>query len=343
MFEKTLNLKQKNANDSPGETGYRTDLAAVHEELAALLANNLKLMKEAEECHRKALTVLDTLAVDFPRQASYRAEAGWVHRRLAFVLMGLPGRFTDARQEHEQDISVFRTLAAEFPSHPAWMEQLAQGHRAWGRDLWKLGRREESEKSLGEAVQVLEKSSIRFPDAIPSHSALLAETLAALGRMLASTGRAHDAEREFRKALELAPGNAVIQNDLAWLLATCPEPELCVAAGALASAKRAIELAPNEGGYWNTLGVAHYRAGDWKAALQALNKSNELLKGNELSFNAFFIAMAHWQMGNKDEARTWFDRAVDWMVQHKPNDRELQRFRSEAEALLKIEAKSPRK
>ena len=92
-------------------------------------------------------------------------------------------------------------------------------------------------------------------------------------------------------------------------------------------------------GHWNTLGVAHYHAVNWKAATVALKKSDELLKGNELSFNAFFLAMAHWQLGNKDEARKWYDQAVGWMEKNKPHDEELRRFRAEAEALLKIEKK----
>ena len=86
--------------------------------------------------------------------------------------------------------------------------------------------------------------------------------------------------------------------------------------------------------FWNTLGVAHYRAGDWKAAVRALQKSNELLKGNELSFNAFFLAMAHWQLGNKAEARRWHDEAVGWMEKKKPQDEELLRFQAESKQLL---------
>src|SRR5205823_14947288 len=65
--------------------------------------------------------------------------------------------------------------------------------------------------------------------------------------------------------------------------------------------KKAVNLAPQEGNNWNTLGVAHYRAGDPKAAIAALEKSDELLKGNDLSFNAFFLAMTQWQLGRSEE------------------------------------------
>ena len=43
--------------------------------------------------------------------------------------------------------------------------------------------------------------------------------------------------------------------------------------------------------------------------------------------------MAHWQLGHKDEARQWYDKAVEWM-KNNPADDELTRFRAEADELL---------
>ena len=100
---------------------------------------------------------------------------------------------------------------------------------------------------------------------------------------------------------------------------------------------KAVELAPEGGNSWNTLGVANSRAGDWNAAVGALKKSNELLRSNGLSFNAFFLSMAEWQLGNKDEARKWYDQAVQWMEKNQPQNEELRRFRAEAAEILKIE------
>src|SRR5208283_2341780 len=100
-------------------------------------------------------------------------------------------------------------------------------------------------------------------------------------------------------------------------------------------AKKAVALAPKEGGYWNTLGVAHYRAGGWKAAIEALSQSTKL--GGENACDSFFMAMAHWQLGDMEQARKWNDRAVGWMEKNDPKNEELGRFRVEAEDLLKIE------
>ena len=77
-------------------------------------------------------------------------------------------------------------------------------------------------------------------------------------------------------------------------------------------AKEAVELKPQEGRIGNTLGTALYRAGRWKEGIETLEKANQLAGGKHFSFNAFFLAMAHWQLGDKGEARKWHDRAVDW-------------------------------
>jgi serine/threonine protein kinase/tetratricopeptide (TPR) repeat protein len=139
-----------------------------------------------------------------------------------------------------------------------------------------------------------------------------------------------------RKAVEFELDNAFISNRLAWILATCSEGKLRVPKEAVARASKAVQLAPGVGTYWITLGAAQYRAGEWKAAIGALEKSMELRKGGD-SLDWFFLAMAHWQLGEKEKARTWYDRAVQWMDKNQPNDEELRRFRAEAADLLKIE------
>jgi hypothetical protein len=95
---------------------------------------------------------------------------------------------------------------------------------------------------------------------------------------------------------------------------------------------KAVELAPAAS--MNTLGVALYRASEWKAAIAALNKSVELDGGPAGSFNTFFLAMAHWQIGEKEQAQTWYSQGVQWMAKNDPNNVELKRFRTEAAALL---------
>jgi tetratricopeptide (TPR) repeat protein len=82
--------------------------------------------------------------------------------------------------------------------------------------------------------------------------------------------------------------------------------------------------------------VAYYRASDWKAAIKALEKSEALAPDKLLADNGFFLAMAHWQMNQRSEARKWYDHAVQWMERNAPQDEELRRFRTEAQELLGV-------
>jgi serine/threonine protein kinase/WD40 repeat protein/Tfp pilus assembly protein PilF len=156
-----------------------------------------------------------------------------------------------------------------------------------------------------------------------------------LGDLLFGEGKLDEASACYQKAIELQPDGAKGSNEMAWLLATCPEPKIRNASRAVELAKAAVDLAPQQGEYWNTLGVAHYRAGDWPAAVTALNKSGEIRAVSD-SFDMFFLAMAHWQQGSHDEARKLYDQAVAWMNQNQPENKELLRFRAEAEALLGV-------
>jgi serine/threonine protein kinase len=185
-------------------------------------------------------------------------------------------------------------------------------------------------------------------------------------------------------------GTARLLDNLAWLLATCPCPEVRDPRRAVELAKAAAQLVwdgpdsktvsgfagppraammglggaeegsawktlgvaryragdwqwavpygAQEGSAWNTLGVARYRAGDWQAAVTALWVSMQLRKGGD-SCDFFFLAMARWQLGEKDRAKEWYEKAVAWMDENRPDDEELRRFRDEAEEVLELKKK----
>ena len=100
--------------------------------------------------------------------------------------------------------------------------------------------------------------------------------------------------------------------------------------------KLADPTAPEEGG-GQVVGINQTV---WDVATNTLHvESDELVKGDLLSFNAFFLAMAHWQLGAKDKAHEWYDPAVRWMDKNQPTDEELRRFRAEAAELLGLNGK----
>ena len=153
-------------------------------------------------------------------------------------------------------------------------------------------------------------------------------------------GRHSDAKESFKKVLQIKdrlvrdnPDNSAYLNTLAWLLGTHLYPDLRDPTRAVELAREAVRLSPWNGRYIRTLGFAQYSAGDWQNAITTLNKSAELQGGGN-GYDWFFLAMPHWQIDQKDEARTWYDKAVEWMDENQRTDESLLRFRAEAEELL---------
>jgi len=133
-------------------------------------------------------------------------------------------------------------------------------------------------------------------------------------------------------ALRAPATNGAWFNNVSWFLATAEKPSDRDPALAVELAKRAIELNADRGD-WNTLGVARYRAGDFKQALADLEKSARFGHGRT-SFNYFFLAMVHHRLGNADAAGRYHAQAIQWMKENSPQHPELLQFRAEAEGLL---------
>ena len=87
----------------------------------------------------------------------------------------------------------------------------------------------------------------------------------------AYTGRAKQILRE--AATRLREEWWIRRNGLIRCMADHPEESFREPAAAVALAVKAVQLTPKVAGLWNTLGLAHYRAGDGKEALKALSRA----------------------------------------------------------------------
>ncbi len=156
-----------------------------------------------------------------------------------------------------------------------------------------------------------------------------------LGRALARArlGQLESSREDIGIAVQANPDTAANCNAIACLLVISREPAPRDSAKAVELATKAVELAPGEWSYWNTLGAAQYRAGDWQAAIDSLEKSSEIRGGFTIGW--FFLAMAHHQLGHQEEARRWYDTGLKWMDENRSEDEELLRIRIEVEELLR--------
>jgi WD40 repeat protein/serine/threonine protein kinase len=132
-------------------------------------------------------------------------------------------------------------------------------------------------------------------------------------------------------------------DDLSWRFVRAPEGLRADYLRALCRAEAAVRLAPENSTYLKTLGVALYRVGRYEQALEALRRATALdaaKNGGPTPAVLAFLAMAHWQLGDKPQARSWYDKTVQWMDKNQPKDEELIGFRAEAAAMLGLEQKT---
>ncbi len=167
---------------------------------------------------------------------------------------------------------------------------------------------------------------------------LLAERLPREEVLQRVTGDTTITEPVRQQAIQLVEqGIAQTHNDASWVVARPDRSKLAYRA-ALRRAEDACRMAPDEGTFLNTLGVALYRVGQYAESLRTLHRSDELnskRSGNSLPSDIAFQAMAHHQLGEKDKAAELLARLREEMKQVRwADDAESQGFLREAEKLI---------
>jgi WD40 repeat protein/Tfp pilus assembly protein PilF len=143
---------------------------------------------------------------------------------------------------------------------------------------------------------------------------------------------------DLQRALTYEPNNAQACNNLAWFYVTGPVP-LRDPRRALPLAERAVAAGAGHGNCLNTLGVVHYRLGNYRKAVETLQRDLRETKEESPAFDWFFLAMSHWRLREPSQARNYFDRAVQWVHERQATltpawREELDRFRAEAEEVM---------
>jgi tetratricopeptide (TPR) repeat protein len=114
----------------------------------------------------------------------------------------------------------------------------------------------------------------------------------------------------YLRALEADPNNPRAHNELAWTLLFAP-PDLQNSAEAVRLASRALELKPGDSNYRNTLGVALYRNGRFREAVDCLSLNLPSQNDEGLPFDLYYLAMSHLKLGEVARAKevlVWAER-----------------------------------
>jgi serine/threonine protein kinase len=242
-----------------------------------------------------------------------------------------------------------RQAAANPDIAPSCVDLRFRSHRRLSRVLMEAGETKEAEALLRENLHLLadlhnDAQGLPFG---PVHGPEMyrAWLHAELADVLRILGRPDEAGEAARLAL---PGLAADSLQRFWLLATVPDAKLRDPKAAIRLSQSWLEKMAKpqavppvqRAAVLTTLGVAQLAAGDAAAAVEALKEAHYIYPGGQRGA-LFYLAMAHARGGSEDEARRWYDRAVQHMDQHRPHDPEQQRLRAEAAELLGVKGPPP--
>jgi hypothetical protein len=146
-----------------------------------------------------------------------------------------------------------------------------------------------------------------------------------------------DRDRATRLA-ERYPEQPMLLNNASWFVLRRSGGNPDTYRRALHLAEVAAGLQPQDGFILNTLGVAQYRVGKFQEAVDTLTKSdriNSRQRGQSISADLAFLAMASHRLGQKERANSYLERlrrAVKDETDQQPQESEA--FLKEAETLI---------
>jgi tetratricopeptide (TPR) repeat protein len=244
-----------------------------------------------------------------------------------------------AEQQIARALTLARELVQQFPDVPSYHDLLGSMHEERGFLLEHADHFGEAERAYRDMLDCYEELRRDHPTAAPYQQAVFRARLW-LGEVLWSNSDAEgrtEAKEEFKQAFDvgeqIAPRDPFGQYLFAWFLANIADPEMRDPVRAAEMAQTVVELVPEFGDSWITLGIAHYRAGDYQAAVDALEKGARLPTHYDSCPSQFFWAMAQWRLGQQDEALRHYRLGIGQM-NREYDMLEFRRVRDEAAELL---------
>jgi tetratricopeptide (TPR) repeat protein len=276
-------------------------LAEAHYRLGDMLYQQ-RLLPEAAAAYRKAVThrhdyaeaheglaiVLDAQGKTKDAVAAYRtasklytdkAKAAQVQVTLGSCLTR-HGQLPEAENEFRRAVEL--------------QPKLADAHYGLGRALWEQNKNQEAIPSFRAAIDIKPDYAVAYEclamaleaqdkteDAVAAYRAAgkfytdkadAARVQLNLGTCLAKRGRLPEAEKEFRRAVELQPKLAEAHFSLGLSLVQQGKNQ-----EAISSFRAAVDLKPDYAQAWGSLGLTLQREGEFADALKALRKSRDLL------------------------------------------------------------------
>jgi len=327
-YKRSIDISEKLVANSPLMPDYELQLAMEQHQLALTLFI-MKRWQEAEPLYRKASDKLEWLVKDFKAKHLYQVELASCSNNFGLLLESAR-KPTEAEQAFARAANLYDSLAKSFPSVVDYQNDLGGSRYNQARMLAKRNKMENACEIVQQAIDhelIAAQKNPRNPQYL---SSLWAQYLLLL-ELLVENKKPDQVKSVLKQVQVQCKDLPTVLNNFAWLMVIQPMPPVGDAKQGLEFAKLAVAKAPENGELWNTLGVAHYRAGNWPDTVNALNQSRTLRRGGD-SYDFFFLAMAHWQSGDKDQAQDWYKKAMAALPKNK--NPELARVHDEAKKLI---------
>jgi serine/threonine protein kinase/Flp pilus assembly protein TadD len=343
FFQEFVDNREQLASAISDVEEKRQELADILEHLGSINRENAK-PDEAEKYYHRAIALRRKLAEE--NQGKPELQHAWVRClvNLSLVLkyQPRPERLPEVRELLEQARPLQHGVLKANPDSPDYRGLYAYLCFHLSDVLLSLKEPRAAADAAAELARISAGSvqHQRWAAGMFARCAALVQTAACIPdseRQTLAESYAEQARQLFETLFNKYQGNPDILNDQAYFLAECPVSRFRDPVRAVAIAQDAVKLGPKNGSYLSTLGAACYRAGDWNAARDALEKASALAQGGD---RLFFLAMAHWKLGEKESARKLHDQADQWMKKNAPHDDGLARLRSESANLMGIKDQS---
>ncbi len=283
-------------------------------------------LQEAIECYRAALALR-------PDSTVVRYYMGRVYGKLGEFQRAIEQFEVALRQRPDDGTFLFHLASNRFrlgqvePAFAILRPLVDRSEPVWltGWASLQVGRCLLARGDAKESIPYFERAVASNPNQAQFHGGLFEAVVA--------SGSVEAQQRVLRDYLAAFPNDAEVNNNLAWVLATPADTRMRDLDQAIRLARRSTEIAESHVA-WNTLGVALFYAGRFEESIDALRRSVRLQGSGGHVVDWMFLAMDHLKLGHTNEARDWYERAVDWMNRQSGVEPDFVRFRAEADALF---------
>ncbi len=256
---------------------------------------------DAIENYRKAIQIrqnfadaLDNLGAALTVKGRFDEALGYYRQALAIdpnsagaqnnlgILLAKQGQITEAIDYYQKAIELnparaefYNNLGNLFATQGRTAEAIRQFQKAlavepdYTKAHYSLADLCFAQGRWDEAIEHYQQALKQMPDSVHAHYQL--------GLALQSRGRFAGAVAQLQKVLELDPKHIPAQNNLAWLLATCPDGSLRDGKKAVALAQQAVQLSGgNAPEILDTLAATYAEAGRFPEAIATAQRALDL-------------------------------------------------------------------